>query len=341
MTPLLFPLRPLFPLLLLLLCTASAHADRLVLQNDDRLSGRVVRLENDVLVFKTDYAEKPILIDRQAVRIITTETAVEVHLAGGELLRGRLSTSEEGTLQIAASEERQPAMTNWSAVQAINPEPEPKPKWKGGLTVGGTRQTGNTERTSASVALDAKRREKKNRFNVRFLYNYGEDEEDVTTRNAYGMFKYDYFIDPKVYVYLSVEMLYDRFKDLNLRTVVGPGAGYQVWDSEKRFLLFEGGVAYFNEDHIDGEDEDWFTGRLASEFRYRFDSRLEFADNLVIYPSLEDTGEYSLRNEASISTPVFERWAFKLSNILEHDSDPAPGIDKNDITWILGLQYTF
>jgi len=319
----------------------SARADQLTLENGDILSGRIVRLEEGRVVLKADYAEKSISIDRRAVRAIATDQAVEVHLDSGEVLSGRLSTVNENDLRISASAGRQTVLTSWAAVRAINPKPAPKPKWKGGLTVGGTRQTGNTDQTNASVSLDAKRREGKNRFNLRFLYNYGEDEGEITTRNAFGLLKYDYFFRPKWYAYLSVEMLYDRFKDLNLETVVGPGVGYQLWDTEKKFLLFEGGVAYFNEDHIEGEDEDWFTARLAAEFRYRFDSRLEFAENLVVYPYLEDAGQYSLRNEASLATPIFRNWAFKLSNILEHDSDPEPGIDKTDLTWVLGLQYTF
>jgi hypothetical protein len=30
-----------------------------------------------------------------------------------------------------------------------------------------------------------------------------------------------------------------------------------------------------------------------------------------------------------------------LSNIWESDSDPGPDLEKDDFTWILGLQYTF
>jgi len=42
-----------------------------------------------------------------------------------------------------------------------------------------------------------------------------------------------------------------------LRTIVGPGAGYQVWDDPVKFLLFEAGVSYANVDHYEGKDKDY------------------------------------------------------------------------------------
>ena len=69
--------------------------------------------------------------------------------------------------------------------------------------------------------------------------------------------------------------------------------------------------------------------------------RILFTDQAVIYPSLEDSGEYILRNEASLITDIGTSLALKLSNIWERSSNPEPGLDQDDFTWILGLQYSF
>ncbi|TNF52082.1 DUF481 domain-containing protein, partial [bacterium] len=34
-------------------------------------------------------------------------------------------------------------------------------------------------------------------------------------------------------------------------------------------------------------------------------------------------------------------WAFRVSNILERDSDPPEGVRKHDLQWSMGLQYDF
>jgi hypothetical protein len=123
--------------------------------------------------------------------------------------------------------------------------------------------------------------------------------------------------------------------------VVGPGVGYQFWDDEVKFLLLEGGLAYSYEDLYEGQNKDYISARLAADFRYKFGKYLTFGDQFVIYPNLEYGGEYTLRNEAYILSPIGAGWNLKLSNIWERNSDPSPGIEKDDFQWILALQYTF
>jgi putative salt-induced outer membrane protein YdiY len=334
---------------MLLLCTCwlpgfvsgEALADTVTISNGDRLTGKVVRLVEGTLTLETSYSE-PILIDAENIVAVETDDPVEMRLDGGELFKGRISAMGDGRLAIGASEEREPVLTHWEKVAAINPPPVPPAKLKGSVTVGANMQSGNTDRSAASVALEATRRDARHRFSMSFLHNYAEEDDEINTRNTYGAFKYDYFFTLKTFGYLSVEMLKDEFKDLNLRTIIGPGAGYQFWDEEKTALGLEGGIAYFNEDREEGEDDHWITGRLAGNFRYRLLDRIEFSEKLVFYPSLENFGKYTLRNEASLSTPIVFGWALNLSNIIDYDSDPdTEGVKKTDSYWILGLLYEF
>jgi putative salt-induced outer membrane protein YdiY len=136
-------------------------------------------------------------------------------------------------------------------------------------------------------------------------------------------------------------LLSDEFKDLNLRTVVGPGIGYQVWDNPNKSLGLEAGVSYFSEDRIEAEDNQWITGRLAGNLMWKLFEPISFTDYLVIYPSFEDFGEYQLRNEAALISPLTSGWSLKLTNIVEHDSNPPVDVEKSDIYWLLGLAYDF
>ena len=179
------------------------------------------------------------------------------------------------------------------------------------------------------------------RFTGRFLWNYAEDKDDITARNAYGLLKYDHFFSKKFYGYLALEGFNDKFKNWRFRYVVGPGAGYQFWDDDVKFLLLEGGVAYSYEDLYVGQNKDYISARLAADFRYKFGKYLSFGDQFVIYPNLEYGGEYTLRNEAYILSPIGAGWNLKLSKIWERNSEPPPGIKKDDFLWILALQYTF
>ncbi len=209
------------------------------------------------------------------------------------------------------------------------------------MNLGAGLQSGNTDRVNASFGFEAARRSERDRFGLRFLYNYAEEDDAISARNTFGALKYDYFFTKVVFGYMGIELLNDRFKDLNLRTIVGPGAGYQVWDDSEKSLLVEAGISYFSEDLREGDDDSWMTGRLAADVSYMIGSAIVVTDRLVVYPSLENLGEYQLRNEAALTTPLVSRWSFRLSNILERDSHPPEDVKKHDVHWILGLQHDF
>lgn len=327
-------------------CLGMLCAEEIVLENGDRLTGTISLMENGKLTVTTEYAGA-INVDATKIKTIVTDKPAEVHLESGEVLRGKIETVEEGQLMVEPSEERGPTVVEWSTVKSINPSFK---KWIGGVTIGANLQSGNTDRMSASVGSEATRKTDNARFTLRLLYNYaeereedeeGEEDTELTARSTYGALKYDYFWTRSLYTYLSVEMLSDEFKDLNLRTVVGPGLGYQIWDDDVKQLLLEAGLAYFSEDLDEGADDSWVTGRLAANVSYTIMEKVVFSDQLVIYPGLEEFGEYQLRNEAAITSALFGNWALRFSNIIEHDSDPPAGVKKNDIYWIIGMQYMF
>ena len=224
------------------------------------------------------------------------------------------------------------------AAELTSSEP---PVWKGNVNVGANLQSGNTDRFNAAVGADALRKSAQDRYSLNFLFNYSKEDSTKTAESYYGAAKYDYFFTSRLYGYLSVEMLKDKFKDLSLRTVIGPGAGYQVWDEEKKSLSVEGGLAYFSDNYIDAEDDDWITARLAGLLRYEILSSMTFTDHLIIYPSLEEFGDFQLRNEAAITTPLASGWAIRFANILEYNSAPPGDIKDTDINWILTMQYSF
>ena len=323
---------------ILLTCVGEVLADRVVLENGDILTGTIEKALEGKLTLKTEYSS-PIEIQMIKIREIITDNPVEIHLKDGEILKGKIRTLEDGRLLIEKSEERDTTTVNRERVVLMNP---PKPKrWSGNLNVGGNLQTGNTDLAGASIAAEVRHKTEKSRLKLRYLFNYAEEDDDMTSRNHYGEARYDYFFTEKLFGFLDVELLNDRFKDFRLRTIVSSGAGYQVWDDAKKILFFEAGPSYVNEDRYEGEDDGYLAARLGGEFRYKIFKFLNFSDQLSFYPSIGEGGKYILRNEAALTAPFGPRWALKFSNILERNSDPPPGIEKDDSYWILSLQYSF
>ena len=322
----------------LVLFASNAGADEVVLDNGDTLTGTVVKLQGGKLTLKTDYAG-PVEIPADRIKSIVTDQPVEVHTASGEILKGKLKVVEPGKLAVEPSPEREAIAVEWQNVAAINPPPQGI--WTGSVTVAGNQQSGNTDRKGVSIAAGAERKTDKDRLTVGFLYNYSEEKDQLTARNTYGNAKYDTFFTKQLYGYFALELLNDQFQDIQLRTIVGPGMGYQIWDDPTKALAFEAGVSYVSNNLKTGEDNDYFAARLGLNFRYNLFKSVVFSNRLLYYPSLEEFSKYTLRNEAALTTALGAQWALKLANIFQYNSDPVPGIGKTDSQWLLGLQYSF
>jgi hypothetical protein len=324
----------------LILGTGQALADEIVLENGNILTGTIEKVEGGKLILKTDYSQ-PIEIQVAKIKKITTDKPVDLYLATGEVVKGKVLSAEDQKLAVEPAPGQAPRMIELQSVAGINAPPKAPPRWRGNISLGASQQTGNTERKAASVGAEALYKVDSERFTGRLLWNYAKDKDAVTAQNTYGLLKYDHFFSKTFYAYVAFEGYNDHFKNWRFRYVVGPGAGYQIWDDEAKFFLVEGGVAYSYEDLYIGSNKDYMAARLAADIRYKFGKYLSAGDYLTVFPNLNYGGQYTLRNEAYILSPLGAGWNLKLSNIWNRDSDPSPGYLKDDFQWILALQYSF
>lgn len=322
---------------ILFIFTGNASADKILMKNGDRLRGTVESAKNGVLILKTDYSET-IKIQISQIKKILTSKSNSIHMNNGEILRGRILPGKIDQILIEGSPGRGETALTWDEVAAINPPPN---KWHGSVLIGASLDSGNTDRLGASVGIDTRRRFDNDRVEFHFLTRYAEEDEKVTARNTYGDMKFSHFFSKQWYVYLGMEMLSDTFKDLHLRTTIGPGMGYQIWEEDLKELNLEAGISYFSEDRINSSDQQFATARFAANYSHKITSRITISDQFVIFPSLESVGDYTLRNEAGVHTHLDNGWRLKLANIWERDSNPSPGIKNDDMQWLLSLGYAF
>lgn len=327
------------------LTVEGAIADKVILENGDILTGTIEKMTNGKLTFKTDYAG---IIDIQMgkVKQIISDNPLAVHLTSGEVFTGKVKPAEEGKLAVEPTPEREATTVEIQKIASINPPPEELPKWQGNVTAGGHLQSGNIDRAGASSSAEALRKTESDRIKLRYIFNYAEEDDEVTTRNHYGEMKYDYFFTKKFYGFVGTELLNDKFNDTKLRTFVGPGVGYQLWDDPIKSFLFEAGLSYFNWDRYEGLDEHGISARLGFDFRYSIFRWLTFTDRYVLYPTIGEGGIFFWRNEATLTIPLGEipslggRWSLRFDNIIDFKSDQATGFKKTDVQWIGALQFS-
>jgi len=315
----------------------SAWADTVELQDGNILHGTVTSLEKGVLVFSNEYADK-IKIPVEKIQKIRTEKAVTLKMMNDSVLAGKLSTLDDGRIAILLEPMGETVPFTWDQVKFIN---QPPGHWTGNLAIGGTVQTGNVDRATVSLGFDARRDWEHDRFQFRALYNYAEQDSSIVARNTFGAMKFDHFFTENLFSGLSLELLKDEFKNLNLRAIIGLGLGYRFWNVDWSSLELEAGVTYFSEDLDTGEDDQFMSGRGAMTLSIRILENLLLKDYLLYYPTLEEFQEYRLRNEGSLISQLGGGWSFKITHIFDQNSNPAPGIQDKDQQFIFSIQYTF
>ena len=325
---------------LLLITGGDAHADEVWLKNGDRITGTLVRLEGDRLFVNTAYAGE-LSIAWQEVDNLQTDAPVTTLLGDNTSTQGRVSRGEDGRVIIQSADLEQPLNITLAQIQAINPKPPAPPlKTKVRVNAGATVTSGNTDTKSLYGDSEFVARTKTNRYTLGARVQKTEDNNVKTADNFFGYMKYDHFLTEKWYFYANATGEKDKFKDLELRSTVGIGAGYQFLETERTNLSLEAGISYVNDDFITAEDNSYSGGRWGFDFdHFLFDKALQFFHKNTGLVSFEDTDDTIIYTQTGIRIPFRKNLNVTAQVNYDYDKSPAPGREKKDKAYILSLGY--
>ncbi len=327
----------LLSLLTVFPAAAARSADEVRLKNGDRLTGTIKSLSGGKLVLATEHSGT-VSVDWAQVASVVTEGKVKVKMSTGEVLEGNLVAAPEGRLKIATEGAAGPVEIELGKVKNFN---EPPTQWHGNLSAAGRTTDGNTHNRSFLVTGEGTRATENDLFLLRAIFRYGDKDKEIQERSSYGLAKYNYTFYAGLYGFASVELNADRFRDLDLRTVVSAGLGYDVFKESWIDLSAEVGAAYFDNNFHEAEDESHMGARGSARLRMALPLDFEFRDLFTIYPNFEDSPDWQCRNEATLGTALGGGWSLLGGMITDYDHEPAPGLRKHDNTYFVGLGYTF
>src|SRR6266850_4218608 len=203
--------------------------------------------------------------------------------------------------------------------------------WKGSVSAGGTVSDGNTHRKTGTVSATAELRREKDRTTFDFLLNYAKEGAVTSQRRTFGEAKYDHFLSKKAYLLAQASGESDLTAQLNLRTTVGVGAGYQFIEDERWKISGEGGLAWVKEDSKDNTADKSF---LAARFAYKADWKPNDAwavgQTGEIYPSLKDHEDVTARVDTHAKVTLTKSMFAQLQWLFTWDNTPAAGAKRAD-----------
>jgi putative salt-induced outer membrane protein YdiY len=325
----------------LLVSCPGVLADEVTMANGDVITGEILTLDGGKLKVKTPYNAE-LELDWASVKSIRSDVPVELVLEDERHVKGTLETSPDGTLQVVTEAEGPVLIGAPSLVTGMNP---PEVKWinyTGDVLAGASYLTGNTETTSLNLSGKFIARTKRHRGTLRAGWYYAETENIVTARRLTGSAKYDFFATEKLYIYLNGLFESDEFKDLDLRSTIGPGVGYQFFDNDRLKLAAEAGYSYVNENFKVAPDNDYSSARWSVDFNWDIvPKKIALFHFNEGYLSVEDTSDMSVYTEQGLRFNVWKNFGTTFQANITYDNNPSPGADKTDTALIFGLTYTY
>ena len=136
-----------------------------------------------------------------------------------------------GTVRVGTGGEQYPASQLLSIVKGASSEWD---RWSGKISLGVVMRSGNTNQRDYNSILSLRRDAGRTRFDVNGSANYGTLESNKNVDNRQASAQLDVFVTKRLYVIPIAASAYaDEFQNIDLRTTVSAGLGYDVVDKAK------------------------------------------------------------------------------------------------------------
>jgi putative salt-induced outer membrane protein YdiY len=326
------------------LLSDQIHADEVLFANGDRITGKIISMEQGKLIITTSYAGD-ISVAWEEVVGLKADSAIKMILDDDTLIQGITLQAEKGNIKLETDRIAEPVSFDLADVKALNPSPdifEPEVKIKALFNLGVNAARGNTEAESQHFDGEFVARTENNRYTAGAELNRAEDKCEKTANDLTGYLKYDHFLNEKWFFYSNALFEKDIFRDINLRTAMGLGAGHQFLEKPLINLSGELGLSYINEDFEKAPDKGYNTGRWALNLdRYFFQQIIQFFHFHEGFIGFEDTNDILIRSRTGFRIPFYKSLNATLQFNYDWDKAPSPGRKKRDSMYIMSLGYHF
>ena len=313
-----------------LLFLPNAYADEVILHNGDTLSGSVLSKTDDVLAFKTSYAGTIKIIWSEVKHLSIDEPAHVILIDGTNISNTKIVTNTTASPKI-------------QQIAEINPPVKPDFTNKGQVNFALEIDRGNSDVDDYHLDSETKFRW----INDRLVFELSGDLEDSdgtsTKQDAEFLTDYDHFLNEKLFTSTSLLLEHEKFADLNLRTTLTGGIGYQIFENKHMNLFIEGGPGYIWENFDEDQDEDFPIAFWALQYdQYLFKKRkLQAFHNHRYNQSFEGASDFIFTASTGLRIPLANHLQATIQYNFDWDNTPSDNADEDDHETLITAGYTW
>ena len=337
-----------------------ARADQVTLKNGDRISGTIEKADGKTMVVKTDWAGE-INVEWNSVAAIRSSQPLHLELKNGQTVSGMV-TPADGGFAIA-----QPGATAAAVpreqVAAIRGESEERQYerlqhpgltefWSGLFDTGLSLTRGNSALLAYNLSAKVSRTVPRDKITAYATAVYATDDTTppgrTTAHAVLGGARMDYNLTERFFVFGFADFAYDEFQHLDLRSVLGGGAGVHVIKrKDTTFDVFAGGD-YERESFspnppltLSGLTRNTAEIVAGEELTWTLNSRTSLNERFSFFPNMSETGEYRFQLDTTAATKLKNWLSWQITFSDRYLSNPLPGLKSNDQLLSTGLRLTF
>ncbi len=324
---------------------SSAHADVMVMKNGSRIVGTLVSGGDGKIKFKTPWGGT-LEVKSENVVSVETESMNTVMMADGEIYRDKklLATEQNLTIRREGDEARTYAMRD---IKLVNPDP-----WllgdgylfTGRVNAGLEAERGNSDTDEIDLTYRLIWRSLEDRYSFRGIAEFDEANGNKVTENWELRNKYDRFMgdDPDNYWGGKLRLEYDKFADLDLRTLVGPHIGRELFDTPLLELRGEVGIVYVDEQFDVAEDNDYYGSLIEFEGESEilgYGTTIYFFHDTTL--NFDEFDEPLSNTTVGLRLPLILGFETAFEARWEYNGGAPDDVDTTDETYTLSIGYAW
>jgi putative salt-induced outer membrane protein YdiY len=174
-----------------------------------------------------------------------------------------------------------------------------------------------------------------------YAANYGETDGAKSANNMAGSLQTDFDFGPNTYFYNAGNVGYDEIRKIDLQYGVGPGLGRHLYRKPSFVLDLESGVNYQVQERSAGNSPEDLYLRLADNMTWKLAERLTLAKKFEFILNFDDASQFRFRLDSNLSYRLWNSLSLNLTVLDTYDTDPAPGVDNNEVQVRSSLGITF
>ena len=240
------------------------------------------------------------------------------------------------------------AVSIQAQTQTNTPPAKPKVKWESSAAVGLTLTRGNSDSTLATLSAKTDAKWDRNELSLGADATYGRTKapgQTTATTSAellHGFIQYNWLFTDRAYGFGRVEGLHDGVADIKYRATLSGGAGYYFIKTTNTDLSAEIGPGYVIQE-LGNDSTSYATVRAGEKFHLALSDRARIWETAEILPQVDKLENYIVNAEIGIEADLTKDKKFSLRSYVTDtfNNRPAPGRQKNDVTWVTALAYKF